>query len=228
MQLRFSNHPGRHERHLRRRHMNPLFGTPPPCVDRGELERAQSRDQRELKDFMQGFRELIQQASDLEPNVDSESVLLLKERLDQAYEQATGLAGDQALVKQAVVKLVGIIMQAVRRGAGTDPHALDELQQEVIAREVHFRLLEYPLVADLLAPDSPIGPEDLIPVLLCAEAEEVKAALQLFDPPHLSQMLTDASALLENMPTEGGRLDTARQRMAQIEGRLNALGVKQH
>ncbi len=228
MQLRFSSHPGRHERHLRRRHLNPLFGNPPPCVQRAELDRARSRDQREVQEFMSEFKGLIQQASDLKANSDSETVLKLKERLDLAYEQASGLAGDQAVIKQAIVDLLGVIMLAVRRGAGADPRALDELRQEDMAREMHFRLLEYPLVADLLAPDSPIGPEELTPAMLCAESGELEAALQLFDPLHLSQMLTDALALLEAVSLGGGELDTIRRRMGQIESRLNVLGARQH
>lgn len=227
MHLRFSTQPGRHERHLRRRHQNPLFGRPAPQAGRGELDRARSLDQRELQDFMQGFDRLIQEAAQLEPNADSESVLRLKERLDKAYEQAAGLAGDLAPIKQSIAKLVGAIMQAVRLGAGTDPQATRELQQEDAAREMHFTLLEHPLVADLLSPDSLIGPDELVPALLCAQPGETEAALNLFDEPQLRQMLEDARALIDGLddPAATGRY---RPRLTQIEQRLGILTAQRH
>jgi hypothetical protein len=221
MTLRFSDRPGRRERHLQRRHGNPLFAGPPPRIGRAELERARREDQEEAQKFQEEFMTLIQEAVALKPNEESDVILKLKERVDRAYEQASGLGGNQSRIKAAVPRLIAPIMAAVRRGAGDDAQALQELDQEETARAMHYRLLEQPLVADLLAPDSPVTAEELLPTLLCSEAGALEAAMQLFDPPQLGALVEDGRALLEGLE-RGGRLPPrARERLALMERSLS-------
>ena len=205
MTLRFSGRPGRRERQLRLRHDNPLFADPAPRIGRAELERARREDHEETRRFQEGFIALIQEAGSLKPNEESEVILKLKERVDQAYEQASGLEGDQSSIKAAIPRLIAAIMGAVRCGAGDDPMALQELAGEESARTLHYRLLEHSLVADLLAPESPITAGELLPTLLSSEAEALEAALQLFDPQQLGALVEDGRALLGGLE-RGGRL----------------------
>ena len=217
MTLRFSDRPGRRERHLQRRHGNPLFADPPPPTSLAELERARREDQEEAQKFQEEFVTLIQEATGLKPNEESEVILKLKERVDRAYEQASGLGGDQSRIKAVIPRLIAPIMVAVRRGAGDDPEALQELDQEESARAMHYHLLEQPLVADLLAPDSPVTAEELLPTLLCSDVGALEAALQLFDPPQLGALVEDGRALLEGLE-RGGRLPPeARERLVLME-----------
>ena len=156
MTLKFSQNPGSRERHLIRRHENPLFGEPPPQTTPEELEAARREDAREATQFHEDFAVLIQEAVTLKPKEDSEVILRLKERLDQAYEQASRLGGDQSRIKDAIRKLVAAIMRAVRRGAGDDPRAIQELEQEDAARSLHYRLLEHPLTVISRLPSLPL------------------------------------------------------------------------
>jgi hypothetical protein len=114
------------------------------------------------------------------------------------------LADDQSPNKEAIRKLVEVIMKSVWKGAGNDTLAHQELEQEEIARQAHFDLLESALVADLLDPDSLITQEDLLATLLCAEEVDFEAALTLFDPPQLKSLLAEA----DNRPVQddGGAL----------------------
>lgn len=201
MSLHFSEYPGRHERHLRRKQGNPLFPGTSTQTLVNELSEAQRLDHDELMTFISGFRELVQQAAGLQPNTGSESVLALKERLDQAYEQACRLADPQDDTKRAIVQLVAVIMQAVRQGAGNDDHALQQLAQEHQARFDHYRLLEQPLVADLLDPQSPIAGNELAATLLSSDETELTAALQLFDRNQLALLCEEARSLLDSLET---------------------------
>ena len=196
-ELHFSQNPGRWERHLLRKKDNPLFPEPEQTISRESLEEAQRLDHEELTVFITQFRKLILEAVELQPNAESGQVLGIKERLDKSYEQSAGLADDQQETREAILKLQETIMAAVRKGAGADSSALRELVQEEQARAVHFQLLEYPLVADLLAPDSPVGAEELAPTLLTAPKEEFEAALTLFDDDQLVLLRRDAEALLK-------------------------------
>lgn len=196
MPLHFSQLPGRRERHLLRKQDNPLFPPAERRITPPQLEEAQRLDHEELERFIGEFRQLVQRAVTLQPNVGSEVVLALKAALDKAYEQAAGLADDQRETQQAIVRLSALVMDAVRKGAGNDPVALGELEQESLARQTHFELLREPLVADLLDPDSPIAPHELAATLLSADESALTAALVLFDDEQRGVLHRDAERLL--------------------------------
>lgn len=120
MSLPFQEIPGRHERALQRRHHNPLFGTPPPEVSPEQLRGARQKDQEEAIAFQRRFRELVGQAAILGPNEPSDRILTLKEALEQGYEEAAGLGGDQDEAKRALHTLIEVIMRAIWRGAHDD------------------------------------------------------------------------------------------------------------
>ncbi len=224
MATRFSSSPGAHERQLMARADNPLFPEPLRRVTAADVLSAQLRDQNELKAFMEDFQALVQRAVELEPNADSEVILKLKEDLDRAYETVCGLMGDLDQIRQAIRRLVATIMAAVRRGAGADAAALARLDDEEAARALHYRLLEHPLVADLLRPDDLIGADALLPTLLSAGPEALAAALQLFTPEQLGQLIQDGHRLLASAGDPGQpRLREAAQRLAEMERHAAAL-----
>lgn len=216
--LLFSEKPGRRERHLLRQRNNPLYSEDRRKIASAALQEAQRLDHEEIVGFLEELQTLVQQAMNLAPNEQSDVILGLKERLDQAYEQACGLGDDQDGTKQGLRHLTAAVMQAVRRGAEGDPLALRELEDEQTARELHYQLLEQPLVADLLHPDSPIEPGDLAPTLLCCSEAELDAVLDLFDGDQLALLIRDAEALLDTTPEAPEDARHALERMRQAAG----------
>lgn len=223
MKPSFSNHPGAHERQLIRCADNPLFPPQRRQVIQIEVNQAQRRDLEEAQAFQERFRALVQRAIDLPPQADSDVVLKLKEDLDQAYEQACGLAGDTREIKAALKKLLEIAMRAVWRGAGDDAAAQSNLREEETARAAHFALLEYPLIADLIRPDSPIAPDELAATLLSESASAFAAALNLFDADQLALLCQDGRRLLDSLKGTSTSTDTARARLSDMERHLTAL-----
>jgi hypothetical protein len=220
MDLPFTHRPGRRERHLRRRHENPLFSWPPVEVAPEALLEAQRLDHEEMEAFRDSFRGLVQRAVDLPPDAGSDMVLALKEDLERHYEQARGLPEDHGSECEAVVKLIAVIMKTVRRSAGPDPLARQELDEEEAARAIHFRLLNAPLVADILHPESPITPDELVPSLLGAPLEELEAALDIFDPDQIRTLTADATERLAFLEQAGVDVAPARARLARMRARL--------
>ncbi len=214
----FSQWPGRRERHLLRKRNNPLFPETEREISTQALQEAQRLDHEELVDFITEFRQLVHQAITLKPNEESQKILEMKERLDKAYEQACGLADDQTETKDAIRKLVTVIMNAVRKGAGNDQTALDELEQETIARDAHYALLGFPLVADILNPESPIQESELVPSLLSASSEEMKAAISLFTDGQIKVLITQAEELPE-LSTD--QIEEIMQRIEEMKGLLS-------
>jgi hypothetical protein len=220
MELPFTHKPGRRERHLRRRHENPLFAWPPAEVAPEDLLAAQRADHEEMEAFRDSFRALVREAVDLPPNAGSEAVLGLKEELERHYEQSFGLPEEHREEREAIRKLIDLIMKAVHRSASEDPLARRELADEAEARAIHFRLLEQPLVADMLHPDTPIGPGELPPSVLCAGRSEVDALLEVLDPDQVALLAAEAENLLTGLEARGVDTQSPRQRLALLEAHL--------
>lgn len=198
MQVPFSEKPGRHERHFKRRLGNKLLPCPlPEEFSKEDLLEAQRLDHEELLQFLTGLREIVQRAVELQPREESQVVLDLKAGLEKMYETACGLADEQGGNKSAMRQLIAVIMDKIRQGAAGDALAAQELAQEETARTLHFQLLEYPLIADLLHPQSLIISNELAAVLLTDPEDEVAAAMTLFDRVQLEVICDDAGKLLE-------------------------------
>ncbi|MBK1633426.1 hypothetical protein CKO31_22285 [Thiohalocapsa halophila] len=228
MDLPFNHRPGRRERHLRRRHMNALFAWPPEEVPPEQLLEAQRLDHEELEAFQASFRQLVERAADLPPDAGSDPVLELKADLERHYDQASGLPEDQTEAKQALAKLIEVIMRTLLRHVGDDPTAQQELADEAAAREIHFRLLEQPLVADLLHPESPIRPQDLTPSLLSADDPEFAAACEVFDGPQLAVIVDEAEALHRRLSERGADVGDLRPRLEHLRQVLADAGGPGH
>jgi hypothetical protein len=217
MIIKPSEHPGSHERHLLRKASNPLFPFA-PTLDDDNLIDAQRLDHEALQTFNRDFHELLEETTSLAGNVESDVILQLKDRMDRAYESASSLGHDVSKTKDAIRKLLSFIMASVRRGAGTDMQAHQELDQEESAREAHFALLDAALVADLLSPNSPIHPDELVPTLLSADKDELQVALQMFDEVQLLAILNQGAALLEQLQNEGVNVSLPQEKLAFIQG----------
>ena len=211
----FSTNPGVRERHLRRKYQNPLFAEAE--ISEIDIIQARKQDAEEVDEFMNHFRDLVQQALELDANTDADVVLKLKELLDKSYEQCSGLAGDQGEIKTMIKRLLASIMQAMWKGVGQDFQAQSKLENEEKARESHFALLEYPLVADLLRPDSPIVADDLVRVLLSESADNLRMAMQIFVPEQQIMLVQQARELLAKIELDDESKSGAEQRLAEME-----------
>ena len=225
MTLKFSAAPGAFERQLQRQHNNPLFPSSARIVTQDQIQSARRRDQEEQRDFQAALRATLREALDMPPQVESDVLLKLKERLDQLYDQCAGLPGDHDREKQSLTRMIGVIMKAVWPGAGDDPRAHSELEQEERARTLHHVFLQQPLVATLLRPDSPIAEDALIPTLLSETEDAVRTVLQLFDAAQLQALCQQARALLEQLRCAGQNLPDARRRMELLEEAARRSGL---
>ncbi len=209
MSLNFSSMPGARERHLKRQYKNPLFTSEHREFDERRISGARYMDEKERDEFLASFHTLLGKVAELKPNEGSEVMLELKSQLDQSYEQCSGLMGEQDSEKEAIVKLVSVIMTSVRHGAEGDPQAEQNLDEEELARNTHFQLLQHPLVADLLRLHSPIAQDQLIPTLLSESEEAIRAAFHLFDKDHQMLICKQATELLEANEQEMTKLSAA-------------------
>lgn len=211
MQPSDDQRPGVREAHLLRKKNNPLFPPAAREVSNEALVAARLQDGLDRDRFMQDFQGLVERAVALEANAPSEEVLAIKEQLDHCYQRACALPGDQAPIRQAIRKLVDVIMRAVRGGIGNDAYAANQLEEETLAREAHFALQELPLVAALTHAESPVAADELIPSLLSEPDDSLSRSLVLFDEQQLATLCHEAGRWLEQVDPERAQTDAWRR-----------------
>lgn len=180
---------------MKRRYKNSLLGYK-GTITQDMVNEMQRKDAAELNSFKSEFTGLLDRATALEPNTDSETILKLKEDLDRLYEQCAGLAGKSSKFREGIAKLTEVVMQAVRNGAANDPVALSELEQEATARQMHYRLLEFPVVSHLLRPDSPVESHELAAVILGESVEAADAILSMLQEDQIELLCQQAEKLV--------------------------------
>ena len=215
----FSEQPGRWERHVIRRWKNPLFAVQSDAM---ELQQAQLKDQQELGQFMDDFRELVQQVAELGDQAEAEDILKYKQRLDRAYERSAVLGGDKQEVQAMIRRLIDSISTTMARGMSTDFEAMDRMDKEQRAREIHFTMLEDALVADIICQDTPIGEDELVPVLLSEAEAAVEKALQLFSPEQLMLLISMAEQLLASLADDVAQKPALQQRIQLLQKHLKS------
>lgn len=202
MLIPFSEYPGRHERHYRRKIDNHLFPRPVETVNQDELLEMQRLDHEEIVEFIAELRQHVHKAVELQANEESQVILDLKADLEKLYETACRIGDPQDNNKAAIRDLLNVIMATVQAHAGDDLKAEQELMQEAMARQAHFALLEHPLVADLLDDTSLIGEDELAAVMLGEDEAQVTAALDLLIPEQRLLLAEEAMQLLKNNALE--------------------------
>ena len=226
MTMNFSPSPGPHERHLKRRLLNPLFPKPEKEISQDDIDEAKRKDEENLMSFMTHFQSVVQQTTELGSHSESDIVLKLKEQLDECYATSCAMPGDHSNLKIAIKKLITAIMVAIKNGASNDPVALKKLDDEEAAREMHNELHERKLIADLMLENSPILENELTPTLLNEEADDLEAALQLFSPEQLNLITKDAQSLLESLRQDGHEIPHAWERFQLIKQALEISSKK--
>jgi len=214
VEMLFSKQAGRRERMLKRQFENPLFGD--ISIEPFDIQDARREDSADVETFINEFRHLVVQVTELEPSADAELVLKLKEALDKTYEASAGLAGDQSEIREMIKRLLGIMMQSMWKAVGNDAMGISKLEMEEQARQAHFALLEHPFIADLLAPDSMINEALMVPSLLSESAETVILAVQLFDPEQQQLVYQQGVELLKQLDAEHPRVQQAHERLQDI------------
>ena len=199
MSFSFSALPGAYERHFMRAQKHPQLFPQFDCTSQ-QLLLDQQQDQQEAESFQQDLIQLIQKVVDLENQTDSQILLDIKAELEQAYTLACSLSRDQTQNKQAIARLIDVIIQTIEQYRDpNDQLALKELEMEKQAREIHFNMIENPTIADLLREEPPFEQESLLAVLLSEEEASFMQCLSLFDDDQIVNLIEQGIELRQDL-----------------------------
>jgi hypothetical protein len=192
MSIQFLNNPGCHERHLRRRHANPLFGTERSRVDQAMVDSARLLDERHEALIIKNFTDLIGQASRLDGEQMGDEIIELKRRLDQLIVECALFGNRHQSIIVSVERLIDTMITALRSIVADNQQLTELLGEEERARRTQHELLRYPLVADLIYEETPIDRSELAATLLSESDDALRAALWLFEPQQIDELSREA------------------------------------
>jgi len=202
----FIDQPGARERQLKRRSGSPLFSVERQRVSNSELKKARQHDKEEIINFTESLQSLLMDVGKFSAREETDVILQTKEKADRLYEQCVGLAGDHERERQGLLKLNEVIMGAIRAAAGQDPLAMEELEKEQQAREIHLTLLECQLAADILRSDAALEENELLPTILSEDEDSIRMTMTLFSDEQQQLLNEQANELLSSIQ-QSGKLD---------------------
>lgn len=214
--LNFHTQPGPHERQLRRKYENPLLASG-QGISQIDVDKAREQDQAELEAFLDDFRQSVEQAANLDSRAEADDILAIKARLEQLYPRACGQMGESGAFKSALQRLITAITQALLKAAGNDQESLSRIHEDIENSELHLKISEFPLVADLLSNEEIVPANELAATLLGEESESLSAALLIFGPEQLQKIIETSKQLLAGNPQALSQHPEFQQRLELIE-----------
>lgn len=212
----FLQSPGPRERQLQRAYNNPLF-LHNADLQPQQLEQSRQLDASDLEDFILQFQADIEAAVNLKPQADADDVLALKARMETLYTQACGLQGERDKFKTALKQLIEIMTRSLISAANNDPEAMQKINDDTEATELHLRISESLLAADIMNPNEVITQDQLASSMLSSSEEELSAALLIFDPQQLQIISASATQILSACEYEPTSHPLPFQRLQQID-----------
>jgi hypothetical protein len=223
---RWSGHPGAAERHLQRRHNNPLFPLHRRMVTTHEVYGARLADAQALQDIRKELNEVsrsFSQTTELPLNWQS----FLEgywDHVDRLDERRLVAGGQNASLGDAIARLRTDILTTWRASIQKNRHSLATLEQEE-AKRAERRALLYGCdwTAQLLSHRSLIPPEEVVPALLSESPSELeKAVTGLQAEPRLHEMLAQCCAtahrLVNDLRAAGHNLPDIGDKLRILDG----------
>ena len=218
--LAWSENPGCFERHLQRKHMNPLFPPASRIVTQNEVDAARSRDVSEAEAL---WTKIIKHAESVPTGHFTLAQLEEhRKRIDDLMQEAAETGDSKA--ESATAKLYWAIIEEMETAMKDNPNGAATLQK---ANETYVTVglaLKNRFVAQLGRQDSPIKPEEVLPSLLTEDLETIRKFMIFVQDNEklrnlLKRMSTDAINLLKDVQATGVI-------HPQIEQKLKALGIQ--
>ncbi|MFD1557204.1 tryptophan leader peptide [Paraburkholderia silviterrae] len=203
---KWSSRPGAAERHLQRRHSNPLFPLHRQMVTAHDVHEARLADNQALQDIRHELNE-VRRAFFEKPQLPLNWQPYLEgylDHVDRLDERRLVAAGQNASLGDAIAALRADILATWRAEIQKNRNSLAALDQDE-ARKAERRALLFGCdwTAQLLSHGSLIPPEEVVPALLSeSPAELEKAVTGLQAEPRLHETLAHCRAVAHRLVSE--------------------------
>lgn len=212
--LEFSENPGFFERHLRRKHNNPLFPEQDRLVTQEQIEAARERDQSDVFELKARFIDLLSDVQETPEHATGDHIGRLREAIDDLLHRAAEIGGDADAIRDSLSELRDTLIDIWRegvRGNEVSLRALDDAER--MHREYH-EIFNTPFLAQVQR----IPSEDVIPAMLSEPPETIRKVMSLFEGEKRATIVREASGLLESVIAEGADISLADEKLRAVRG----------
>lgn len=214
---KWSAKPGAFERHLQRRHNNPLFTKERQHVSAADVYYARVRDAQALAEVRRGLSDVFEELQkgelpfDWHPYLDG-----IREQLDELYEQLQRAGGDNKL-EQAYREVRDHIIATWRTAIGDNTAATDALDRaEALVRRGHEEATQW--VYQVSGPAKTIPPEEVTCSLLSESVEDIVKSVERLGPTSeaMTGIRTEALRVVMQALAAGFEVPQHRQKLAAL------------
>ncbi|QND86523.1 Uncharacterized protein ChrSV_4297 [Chromobacterium vaccinii] len=210
---KWSAKPGAFERHLQRRHNNPLFPYDRQQVSAVDVYYARVKDAQALADVRRGLSSIFEELRKGGLPIDWHPYLNgMREQLDELYEQLQRAGGDNEL-EQAWRQLREHIIKTWRAASG-NTDALD--RAEALVRQCHDEATQW--TCQLSTPAKTIPSDEVVCSLLCESVEDIIKSVARLGPSSemMADIRTEALRCVMHALAEGHEVPQHRQKLAAL------------
>lgn len=213
------------ERHLQRRHMNPLFPKERRQISAGELADARAKDQADLTQLGNDFAQVAkciagECAATPGPRLTLGRFYRFIEMLDALAVRAAEVGDLAHRFRDCINEIRDEYCNSIRElREGLPAEAQQHMDALFPARELMQRVSENPFLAQMQRADTPIVPREVIPSLLSESVETVRLFASIIPEAGRSEyhMHGLAVALVENVEREGYRVQDAQEKLLALK-----------
>jgi hypothetical protein len=220
-ELAWSTEPGCYERHLQRRHQNPLFPPASRVVTQEEVDAARTHDAAEAKAFHAEVWELVRASQKLSDPLTVRQAFEIRQKIDDLMDRAAELGGNLAKEEEMLSTLYEALISDVRRGLEQveNDEALQRLQKAEEFRTKFVEQVHNRFFAQMKREDSPIKPEEIVPSLLTEEPESIQLVMNILDDDTKNLFQREAIGIIKEAEAAGATVHQANKK-------LQAMGVQ--
>jgi hypothetical protein len=221
----WANPCGCFERHLQRRHVNPLFPKGRRQICAGELTEARARDQADLRqleiDFAQVAKRITEECAQTPgPCLTLGRFYRFIEMLDTIAVRAAEVGNIAHRLRDCVGEIRDRYCESIRALRDDLPEdAQQHMDSFFPARELKQRISENPFLAQMQRADTPIPPREVLPSVLTEPLTTVRLFASLIPEAKRTELQFQslAHALVTEVQREGYTVQDAQQKLLALE-----------
>ena len=214
----WSERPGCFERHLQRRHNNPLFPSERQHVTAADVAVARRRDAQDFESLRAEYVQFLEDVTQLPDDLPSREVNPIRERIGDLTQRAAQVGGQASEIASRLTTFRRKLIQTWSNSFSDNPNALKELQEAEAFYHAGAWKFNNPFVAQMNRDDTPITREEVVPSILTEDVATIRTVMAALGEPVGVILARFAVDLVQEVRARGEMLPG-------IEEKLTAMGA---
>lgn len=217
--VEWSEAPGCFERHLQRRHRNPLFPIERRAIANADVVIARARDKADLGELRLRIWALAEKVVNLKGTTTFHECVVLREEIENLLLRCAEVSGGAAEEKAKLQSMYDGLVDMMRQACS--PENRQKLDDAIAQSASLQRMHGHEFFAQLRRSDTPICGGDVIPSLLSESVETIRMYVSYFGKENHGldrAVIEEAARILGGAEKEGYAMTDAEQKLLALNG----------